>query len=106
LHRIIEEQKARTGRARIIVLKARQLGISTYIAARFYKNTTSNPGLRTIIIGHEKPASKNLFQLVKRFHEHMPDDMRPSTGTSNAEELIFDNIDSGYLVSVATEDGS
>src|SRR4051794_23440108 len=106
LHRIIEQQKAKTGRVRVIVLKARQLGISTYIAARFYKETTSNPGLRTIIIGHEKPASKNLFQLVKRFHEHMPDDMRPSVGASNAEELIFDNIDSGYLVSVATEDGS
>lgn len=106
LHRIIEEQKARTGKVRVIVLKARQLGISTYIAGRFYKQTTSNPGLRTIIIGHEKPASKNLFQLVKRFHEHMPDEMRPSTGTSNAEELIFDSIDSGYLVSVATEEGS
>ena len=106
LHRIIEEQKAKTGRVRVIVLKARQMGISTYVAARYYKGTTSNPGLRTAIIGHEKPASKNLFQLVKRFHEHMPEDLRPSTGTSNAEELIFDNIDSGYLVSVATLEGS
>ena len=106
LHRIIEEQRSRTGRVRVIVLKARQLGISTYIAARYYKRTTSNPGLRTIIIGHERPASKNLFQIVKRFHERMPDDMRPSVGASNAEELIFDNIDSGYLVSVATEEGS
>src|SRR5882757_217271 len=106
LHRIIEEQKAKTGRVRVIVLKARQMGISTYVAARYYKGTTSNPGLRTAIIGHEKVASKNLFQLVKRFHEHMPDDMRPSTGTSNAEELIFDSIDSGYLVSVATLEGS
>ena len=106
LHRIIEEQRARTGRVRVIVLKARQLGISTYVAARYYKQTTSNPGLRTIIIGHEKVASKNLFQLVKRFHEYMPDGMRQSTGTSNAEELIFDNINSGYLVSVATEEGS
>ena len=106
LHRIIEEQRARTGRVRVIVLKARQLGISTYVAARYYKQTTSKPGLRTIIIGHEKVASKNLFQLVKRFHEYMPDGMRQSTGTSNAEELIFDNIDSGYLVSVATEEGS
>jgi hypothetical protein len=106
LHRIIEEQKAKTGRVRVIVLKARQLGISTYVAARYYKRTTSNPGLRTIIIGHEKAASKNLFQLVKRFHEHMPEDVRPSVGASNAEELIFDTIDSGYLVSVATEEGS
>jgi hypothetical protein len=106
LHRRLEEQKAKTGRVRAIVLKARQLGVSTYVAARFYKLTTSSPGLRTIIIGHERPASKNLFQLVKRFHEHTPEDMRPSVGASNAEELLFDNIDSGYLVSVATEEGS
>jgi hypothetical protein len=106
LHRRLEEQKAKTGRVRAIVLKARQMGISTYIAARYYKHTVGNAGLRTIIIGHEKRASTNLFQLVKRFHEHMPEDLRPATGTSNAEELIFDQIDSGYLVSVATQEGA
>jgi hypothetical protein len=106
LHRRLEEQRAKTGRVRAIVLKARQMGISTYIAARYYKRTVANAGLRTIIIGHEKRASTNLFQLVKRFHEHMPDDIRPSTGTSNAEELVFDKLDSGYLVSVATMEGA
>ena len=106
LHRIIEEQKAATGRVRIIVLKARQLGISTYIAARFYKLTTSNAGLRTIIIGHERPASKNLYQLVRRFQDNLPEEMKPSVGTSNAEELIFDTLDSGYIVSTATEEGA
>src|SRR4029453_16133406 len=89
-----------------VVLKARQMGISTYIAARFYKRTIHNPGLRTIIIAHEKPASNNLFKLVKRFNDNMPDELRPSVGISNAQELIFDKIDSGYGVSVATEDGA
>ena len=106
LHKRLEEQKAKTGKVRAIVLKARQMGISTYIAARYYKQTVGNEGLRTIIIGHEKRASTNLFQLVKRFHEHMPEEIRPSAGTSNAEELIFDKIDSGYLVSVATQEGA
>jgi hypothetical protein len=106
LHRRLEEQKAKTGSVRAIVLKARRMGISTYIAARYYKHTVGNAGLRTIIIGHEKRASTNLFQLVKRFHEHMPEDLRPATGTSNAEELIFDQIDSGYLASVATQEGA
>jgi hypothetical protein len=106
LHEIIEAQKVKTGRVRVVVLKARQMGISTYVAARFYKATTSNPGLRCAIIGHERPASRNLFQLVKRFHDHIPEDQRQSTGTSNAEELIFDKIDSGYLVSTATLEGS
>jgi len=106
LHRRLEEQKAKTGKVRAVVLKARQMGISTYIAARFYKRTIHNPGLRTIIIAHEKPASNNLFKLVKRFNDNMPDELRPSVGISNAQELIFDKIDSGYGVSVATEDGA
>ncbi len=82
------------------------MGVSTYVAARFYRHVTSHPGLRCQIIGHEKRASSNLYGLVKRFHDLMPDDMRPSVGTSNAEELIFDRLDSGYLVSVASPDGA
>src|SRR4029077_2574744 len=89
-----------------IILKARQLGVSTYIAARFYRATTGRPGLKTIIIGPERRASSNLFQIVKRLHEGLPDDLRPSVGTSNAEELSFDGLDSGYLVSVATGEGA
>lgn len=106
LHAIIEEQKAKTGRVRIVVLKARQEGVSTYVAGRYYHKTTRNPGYLTAIVAHEKPASRNLFNLVKRFHDHMPEDLKPATGASNAEELKFSDIDSGYLVSVATEDGA
>jgi hypothetical protein len=106
LHQIIEEQKAKTGRVRIIVLKARQLGCSTYVAARLYHKTIFSPGLRTIIVGHERAASRNLFDIVRRAHDNMPEDLRPSIGTSNAQELIFDKLDSGYLVSVATTEGA
>jgi hypothetical protein len=106
LHTLLEEQRKKTGRVRAIVLKARQLGVSTYVAARFYRATTASPGLKTIIIGHERRASSNLFQIVKRLHDGLPDDLRPSVGTSNAEELSFDRLDSGYLVSVATGEGA
>ena len=68
--------------------------------------TVTNPGLRTVIIGHEHRASSNLIQIVKRFHDHSPEETRPSIGTSNAEELIFDNLNSGYIVSVATNEGT
>jgi hypothetical protein len=95
LHLLLEEQKAKTGRVRAIILKARQLGISSYTAARFYHRTIHSPGLRTIILGHERRASSNLFQIVKRFHDLAPDEIWPSVGTSNAEELIFDRIGNG-----------
>jgi hypothetical protein len=59
-----------------------------------------------LIVGHERSASRNLFQIVRRFHDHLPEDIKPSTGVSNQEELIFDKLDSGYLVSVATNEGA
>jgi hypothetical protein len=106
LHETIEAQRAKIGRVRVVILKARQLGISTYIAARLFHRTIYNPGLRTIIIGHEKRASSNLFQIVKRYYDNMDETIRPSIGISNAEELIFDKIDSGYIVTVATNEGT
>ena len=105
LHCRIEEQKAKTGRVRVIILKARQLGISTYVSARFFHRCLFEPGLRTFILGHERRASTNLFEMVKRMYEHLPEDVRPATGTFNAETLLFNN-DSGYIVSVATLDGA
>lgn len=106
LHQIIEEQRAKTGRVRILVLKARQLGISTYVASRFFWRVTKEPGLRCYIVGHEKRASSNLFQIVKRFYEHLPPELQPITSASSAEELIFAALDSGYLVSTASLDGA
>src|SRR5262249_42340005 len=44
--------------------------------------------------------------IVKRFHDNLGDELRPSVGTSNAEELIFDRIDSGYIVAVASGEGT
>jgi hypothetical protein len=106
LHRRLEAQKTRTGKVRAVILKARQLGCSTYVAGRLLRQTLANHGWQTGIIAHERPASKNLFDLVKRFHENLPDEHRPALGTSNAEALAFDKLDSGYSVSVATMDGS
>ena len=106
LHHLIEEQKKKIGRVRVIILKARQLGVSTYVAARLFHHTVHSPGIRTIIVGHERRASSNLFQMVKRFHENLPEDLRQPVSASNAEELIFDRIDSGYIVSVATNEGA
>jgi len=106
LHQIIEAQKAKTGRVRVIILKARQLGVSTYVAARLYRHTINNMGTRCIIIGHERRASSNLFEIVKRFHDGVPAEIKPSIGTSNAESLLFDRLDSGYIVTVATGEGT
>lgn len=106
LNRLLDAQLATKGMCRAIVTKGRQFGISTAIAGRFLKKTIQTPGIRCIVVAHTKPASGNLLKMIKRYIDHMPDDLKPSVGTSNAEELIFDRLDSGYAVAVATEEGA
>lgn len=103
LHEKLEEQLRSTGKVRALVLKGRQMGISTYAAARFYHKTTTNFGKRTLIVAHQQKSTNNLFDMVKRFHRHNP--MPVSTANSNAIELVFDKLDSKYsLATAGTED--
>lgn len=101
LHRRIEDQRKRTGKVRMLVLKSRQVGISTYFAGRSYWRTTFRKGFRAFVLTQEDDTTNALFGMVKRFHDHVPDFVRPITGASNAKELIFSRLDSGYLVSTA-----
>lgn len=100
-HAALEKQRAETGRVRAIILKGRQQGISTYTAGRFYHRVSGAFGLRVYVVAHEQAASDNLFELVDRYHEHCPDELRPHTGAANAKELFFDHLDSGYKVATA-----
>lgn len=105
IHERLEEQKAKTGKVRAMILKGRQQGCSTYIGGRFYHRCSRNGGLRTFILTHEDQATQNLFEMVCRFHENLPKKMRPSTGIANAKELVFDQLDSGYKIGTAYTTG-
>lgn len=101
LHERLEQQRAETGKVRALVLKGRQQGISTYIGGRFYWRTTHSRGVRCFILTHEQDATDNLFAMVERFHEHNNPLVKPHTGASNAKELLFDKLESGYAVGTA-----
>lgn len=101
LHDAIEEQRARTGKVRKLILKGRQQGISTYIAARFLHKTSFKRGVRTFILTHEDAATQNLFEMTERYHEHLPAVIKPATSSANAKELSFGDLDSGFRVGTA-----
>lgn len=101
IHQRVEEQRAKTGRVRAIVLKGRQQGCSTYIEGRFYWRVSHSRGVRAFILTHEEEATNNLFELANRYHENCPKHVRPSTSASNAKELHFDKLDAGYKVGTA-----
>ncbi len=106
LHGRLEEQKAKTGKVRALVLKGRQQGCSTYTEGRFFHQVTHRRGTKAFILTHLDEASNNLFSMAKRFYEHCPAVVRPSIRASNAKELIFDKLDSGYKVGTAGSKGT
>ena len=73
-----------------------------WVAASNHR-ATRNRGLKVFILTHEEQATKNLFEMVERFHEHCAE--RPSTGVANASELHFDELDSGYKIGTAATRG-
>ncbi|WFS20638.1 hypothetical protein P9K38_09980 [Pseudomonas sp. 905_Psudmo1] len=101
LHQKIEEQLAKVGWVRVIVLKGRQQGVSTYVAARFYKRTSMRFGKRTMIITHVDAATQNLFGMAKTYYELSDDTLRPATKNNNGTELNFARLRSGYKVATA-----
>jgi len=106
IHEKLEKQLKETGRVRANILKGRQQGCSTYVEGRFYWKTTHRKGVRAFILTHEDEATKNLFEMAQRFHDHNNPLLKPSTGATNARELYFDKLDSGYRVGTARTKGT
>lgn len=100
-HGRLQAQLERNGRVRVLLLKGRQTGFSTYIAGRFYHKATFRGGTQVFILTHEQDATDNLFSMVTRFYEHVPAIVKPASGAANAKELFFSRLDSGYSVGTA-----
>jgi hypothetical protein len=105
IHSRLEKQKATIGMVRALILKGRQQGCSTYVGGRYYHHTTHFRGFQTFILTHETEATANLFNMVQRYHDNNYPQLKPSTSRSNAKELVFDKIDSGYRVGTAGTKG-
>lgn len=101
IHERIQKQLKETGKVRALILKGRQQGASTYVEGRFMWRTTHTKGVKAFILTHEEDASKNLFNMAKRYYAHLPDPVKPAISSSNARELIFPSLDSGYSVGTA-----
>lgn len=76
---------------RYIVLKARQMGLSTLFEALIFQDTSTSKNKNALIIAHEEPASQNLFQMSKLYYENLPDLIRPMKKYSNGKILAFEN---------------
>src|SRR5262249_25434652 len=71
-----QREYSRTCGRRNIVLKARQLGITTYVAARFFVQTITQPGTLSVQVAHDQESAEDIFRIVHRFWENLPESLR------------------------------
>ena len=101
IHAEIERQKGETGKVRVMILKGRQQGCSTYVGGRFYHIVSWTKGTQAFILTHALDATQNLYKMAQRYYENTPGCVKPQVSTSNAKELIFGLLDSGYKLGTA-----
>ena len=72
-----------------IVLKARQLGITTYVAARFLVHVITRPGTLSVQVAHDQTAAEAIFRIVHRFVEHLPERLRAGALCTSRVFTVF-----------------
>lgn len=75
---------------RYIILKARQMGLSTVIEGLCYWWTTTHKNIKSVIIAHETEASANLYTMFKRYFDNSHPHFQPRRKYNNKKELVFD----------------
>jgi hypothetical protein len=101
-----QREYARTAAKRNIVLKARQLGITTYVAARFFLNCITRPGTLCVQVAHNPQSAEEIFRIVHRMMANLPDYVRKgalTTSHANVRQIVFPHMDSSYRVETASE---
>jgi hypothetical protein len=94
---------------RNIVLKARQMGMTTWVAGRFFLKTITARGVLTVQVAHTREAAEGIFRMVQRFWECLPEDMREGPlrrSKANAGQMCFSKLDSEFRVVSAGDEGA
>jgi len=86
---------------RNIVLKARQMGLTTWAAARFFLKTITRPGTLTLEVAHSQESAEEIFRIIHRFLDWLPEELREGplqTSRANVRQIVFPEIDAQYRV--------
>jgi len=102
-----QQDLERTSTSRNIVLKARQLGVTTYVAARFFVNCITREGTLSVQVAHDQRSAEEIFRIVHRFLDNLPEPLRKGalvTSRANVRQIVFPMLDSEYRVETAADD--
>jgi len=94
---------------RDLVIKAGQLGITTFYLARYFKRTITIPGTTSVVVAHEEFLTTRLLQRVNFMYNNLPPVIQTSQGPiilpkrkhDSASEKSFPSINSTFYIGTA-----
>jgi len=87
---IIEDKNSRGEPVRLIILKARQEGVSTFFQGRMMYAAATRENVNGLVVAHRDDSTTAIFEKAKYMYDNLPDNIKPMKKASNAKELIFD----------------
>ena len=103
--REFERQRGR----RNIVLKARQMGMTTWVAGRFFLKTITARGVLTVQVAQTREAAEGIFRTVQRFWEGLPEHLQTGAlrrSKANSWQMVFPELDSEFRVLSAADENA
>ena len=76
---------------RMIILKARQEGVSTVVEAIIYWYTATRKNVSSKIVSHDRESAYNLYSMFQRYYDNSHQFFKPSTKYKTKNDLLFNN---------------
>ncbi len=93
VYKIIQRTRLERKPVRIVIVKARQTGISTGISSIIYHHTATRSNISSMISSHDQDSSNNIYGMYQLFYDRTDDTFKPMKKYSNRKELLFENPD-------------
>ncbi len=97
----IKKQQQEESQVRLVVLKGRQMGISTFIAALNFYQGWSRMGQHSFIMAHRKDAAQNLMHILQNFINGLPPEITPKQINKSASAFKLRQQDSFWQILTA-----
>ena len=75
----------------MIILKARQEGVSTLCEALIFERTARYHNTNSLIVAHEPESTEAIFAMSKLFYDMLPTWAKPKRRYDNKKQMVFEN---------------
>ena len=95
MHSMMQRQLEEHQHVRMIVLKARRFGISTYVQGRYFRHAAMNRNKVVQITTHSKAATDVMFAMTRTMEQNLPKEIKPQLKYSGRRDLHWGSEEGG-----------